>query len=113
MPLYDYRCPAGHETEALRPAGTAEIGCPCGAAARRVGAYRVAVLGAEVLRSDADTRQKFRRYHEAAEELNYRAVRRERATGRPTKTPDLWGHAKRRAAAMIAAGEAPALRKDN
>lgn len=96
MPLYLYGCGDGHRSEALRPVGTESIPCPeCGAPTRRVYGYSLALTQPE-----PDTRGMFRRFSEASQELEHRGYR----------GPNLWQRAKRRAEAMVEAGEHPAGR---
>ena len=103
MPIYAYPCAAcGLTTEAVRPLSCVEIACACGAVVRRSAANRVAVAAPAV-----DTRGMFRRFQTATQEMDYAASKIERETGQPAPVPDFWGQAQRRAAAMVAAGEAP------
>ena len=105
MPIYAYPCAAcGLITEAVRPLSCVEIACACGAAVRRSAANRVAVAAPAV-----DTRGMFRRFTEATAEIGHAAERHEQATGQPAPVPDFWGQAQRRAAALVAAGEAPTV----
>ncbi len=59
-----------------------------------------------------DSRNMFRRYQEASADIDYAATRHEQHTGQSVQDPGLWSAAKQTANAMIAAGEAPAVRKD-
>lgn len=105
MPIYAYPCAAcGLTTEAVRPLSCVEIACACGAVVRRSAANRVAVAAPA-----ADTRGMFRRFTEATAEIGHAAERQEQTTGQPAPVPDFWGQAQRRAAAMVAAGEAPTV----
>ena len=107
MPNYDYRCSRNHLTEAIRSMDCTVIGCGvCGSPAVRQAAYRVAVVAPSV-----DTRSMTRRYLEATAELDHKATALER-NGQSVTTPSYWQAAKKRANAMIAAGEAPPLRKE-
>lgn len=108
MPLYDYRCPAGHVSEALASMDCTTIVCRrCDATAERLGAYRVAVTQPEV-----DVRGKFRRFQEATAELDASARTVESSTGQGVTTPNYWTAARQRLTAMHARGEAPAVRKE-
>jgi putative FmdB family regulatory protein len=102
MPLYDFRCPIGHWSELVRTIDTESVCCPeCGEPAiRQHGAHRVSHQEPE-----ADTRGMFRRYREATQEMDHAYSKVEASTGQPVQAPDLWGIAKQRAKAMIAAGE--------
>lgn len=106
MPLYEYRCPAcGRLSEHLRPAGQHTAPCACGAEASRVPS-RFALLNPP---TGAGLRSRFSLFQEASQELNHAHVQAEAAQERALPPPDLWGAAKAKAQAMIAAGEAPAL----
>lgn len=107
MPLYDYRCNAGHRYEALRKPGTQAEQCECGQLAIRVYGYRAAIK----LDPEPDLRGKFRRFSEATLEMAHLADRRQAETGEPTPTPDFYGAAKARVKQMQAAGEAPPPRR--
>lgn len=109
MPLYDFRCPGGHTTEALRPLGTATTACACGAVAERTGVNP----GIGIVGPTTDTRGMYRRFREASAEIDYAAARHTQQTGRPATVPNLWQAAKHEARARVAAGEAPAPRKVN
>ena len=108
MPLYSFRCQRNHVQEALRPMNVDRVHCACGQPAYRVAANRVAIVGPEV-----DTRNMYRRFTEASQEMDYSATKIESATGQSVATPPLWRMAKRRAQAMIAAGEAPVFKKES
>lgn len=103
MPLYDWKCPEGHTTEAIRRSDCVGIACPrCDLTASRQFASRVAIVG-----PTTDTRNMFRRYQEASAEIGHTADTLAAATGRDVEMPNLWQEAKQRAAAMTAAGENP------
>ena len=104
MPLYQFTCSHGHVNEALRPMSVTMIPCTCGVPALRVAAYRVAITGPQV-----DSRNMYRRYDEASQEMAHVAER----TGTESPHGGLWQAAKQRARAMVAAGEISApTRKD-
>lgn len=108
MPIYDYRCPRGHVTEAIQSMDRFFIVCPvCESPADRQAANRVAVTLPEI-----DMRGKFRRYEEATAEMDYAARKVEQSTGQAAQTPSYWAMAKKRANDMIARGEAPAMHKE-
>jgi putative FmdB family regulatory protein len=104
MPLYDVRCEQGHQHEVLRHWTEADaVACPdCGGPAQRTYNYRVAIG-----QPATDTRGLFRRFTEASSEIDYAATTAEQNTGQALQTPNIWRHAKAKAAAMVAAGEAP------
>lgn len=103
MPMYDFQCPAGHVTERLTSADTISQSCRCGRIAQRVRVNRVVQRTGGVLDIDsAETRKRFSLFREAGEELEHTT----------TENMNLWGTAKARANAMLAAGEAPAIRKE-
>lgn len=84
MPLYDMRCQAGHETEVLRPAGTAVTPCPvCGERATRVFRGRAATQHAPA----ADVANLARRFEEAMSEREASWQRAE-ANGEPVVRPN-------------------------
>ena len=108
MPIYDYRCSRKHVTEAFRAMSETWIVCPvCSGVADRVAANRVAITLPEV-----DTRGLYRRFAEASAEIDHATTQVEQSTGQAVKTPNLWKHAQRRAQAMTAAGESPAVHKE-
>jgi len=103
MPLYEYRDRFGHVTEAIRPFGVDQIPCvQCGSLAARVAANRVSFKA-----PDIDTRGMFRRFSEASAEIDHAASKVEASIGQAVQTPDLWGAARQRAAAIERAGESP------
>lgn len=100
MPLFDYRCEIGHTSELIRPGSVYRVPCDaCGGPADRIISGHVAIVG-----PTTDTRGMYRRFTEASAELNH--------AGADTVAPSLWGAAKQQAAAMVQAGEAPAIRKE-
>lgn len=108
MPLYDFLCQRSHVTESIQPMDRSVIVCPvCLSPANRQAANRVTMAMPEV-----DKRGMFRRFQEASQEIDHAAARQEQSTGQAIQTPNYWGAAKERAKRMIAAGEAPATRKD-
>ena len=93
MPLYIFECPEHGRVERLRPAGTALSGCDhCSYLMRRVYGYSMAITQPE-----SDRRGMFRRFSEASADLAERGI----------DTSGAWEQSKRRANAMIAAGESP------
>ena len=93
MPLYIYRCPAGHETELLRSRQTELVACACGEAASRQAVYPVGVSG--FARTPVDQRViKMGAYNEASAELDYQHRRRTNVDGSLRPSPPLWQTAK-------------------
>lgn len=93
MALFDFRCPEGHTTEAIRPSDVRWIACPsCDLTADRQFSSSVAIVG-----PTTDMRGMFRRYQEASSEMG----------GAPSGA---WNAAKAQANAMSMAGEAPLIR---
>ena len=107
MPLYDYICKDGHAAERLRSAACYEVMCDCGHVAVRSAVNPVAI-GQPLV----DTRSMFRRFTEASQEIDHAATAHEQNTGQAVQTPNLWKSSLKRAKQMVAAGEAPPLRKD-
>ncbi len=108
MPNYEFRCVRGCVSDLVRPLGTEQAACPfCGEPAARTHApSRFDVIGPTV-----DTRGMFRRWQEATSEIDHGASKIEANTGEPVQTPNFWKQAKQKAAAMVAAGEAPVIQK--
>lgn len=78
------------------------IECPgCAQPVRRTAANRIDVVG-----PTTDTRGLFRRFRESTAEIDHTFAKAEADLERPIQAPSLWQEAKRRAAAMTAAGEA-------
>ena len=100
MPLYDYTCPDGHRTELVRPIGTEFAQCGCGKVAHKSQAHRV-----RAAQPATDTRGMFRRFTEAATEMDHAYTKVETDRGITLESPPLWKAAKAKAAAMVAAGE--------
>ena len=108
MPLYDYRCPRGHVTEAIQKMDRFLIACSvCSSPAHRVAANRVAVTLPEI-----DMRGKFRRYEEAVHEADHSAQKVAASTGQAPLPPPYWRMAKEISDTMIARGESPAMHKE-
>lgn len=93
MPFYDFHCPAGHVTEAMRPRDVTLIHCACGEPAQRASVYRVGFTG--FARTPVDQREiKIGAYQEAAAEVEYRHSRETNVDGSPKPAPSLWRAAK-------------------
>ena len=67
MPLYIYRCPQGHSTEALRGVSVAVIACDCGKVSQRQSVYATAIGGRQ-RPPVAERRVSLREYREASEQ---------------------------------------------
>ena len=101
-PLYIYRCPAGHETELLRPRSVESNVCPCGADAERQAVYHFAVVGqAAIPRDEKNYRQTYGEYREAVAEVvdGYERVNKDRPPGERVQSPDYYGKARAQAIA--------------
>lgn len=104
MPLYDYRCPAGHVFE--RRAGYDEdvTACSCGEAASRQAVNRIGFSGFAVTPTgQQDFREDYRRFQEASETIDYKVSQRERDTGTQINVP-LYKAAKKRADKLASLG---------
>jgi hypothetical protein len=105
MPLYEFKCSAGHVTEHLVPSDVTDRPCsvtPCDDWSSRQFSSRFGIVG-----PTTDTRGMFRRYQEATAEIGHAADKMAASTGRDIEMPNLWTGAKQRAEAMTAAGENP------
>lgn len=110
MPLYDWRCrDCDHVTESLGQPWDDIRRCQCGGVAERQFPNRPPMTVAPYV----DTRNWYRRYTEASAEIDHAVTRHERDTGQPAPDLGLWNAARQTANAMVAAGEAPAVRKDS
>ena len=93
MPLYVYSCPAGHETELLRPRDVEAVSCPCGQSALRKSVYEVNYGG--FARAPVDQRQiRLGAFQEASAEIEHQHSRRTNVDGSPSEQPHLWQAAK-------------------
>ena len=101
MPIFDFCCDGGHTSERLISAEIRTVVCGCGRVASRNGVNR----GIGIVGPTTDTRGMFRRFQEATADIDHAATRIEAQTGRAVETPDFWGAAKARAAAITRAGE--------
>lgn len=105
MPLYRYRCPAGHETELLRSRTAETVSCSCGEAAERLSVYRVSFSGfAETPVGQADLYRDYKRYDEAAQQLEYQKARAEDAMQQKLPDPPLARTGEAKAKALERAG---------
>ena len=104
MPLYLYRCEAGHETERLVKGRNEDaIWCACGQSAQRQSVYTVGISGFS--RAPIDQRQiKIGAYKEASAELEYKHSRQTNVDGSERPTPPLWQTAKREAKRLMNLG---------
>lgn len=102
MPIYAYRCSAGHKFEERRSYGDSIVLCGCGLDAERQAVNHVAVIGqAGVPRDERNYRHTFSEYREAVAEVQdgYERVNQARAPSEQIKEPDYFGVAKKRAVA--------------
>lgn len=100
MPRYDYRCGAGHETEATENRETDSIACFCGQASKRV--ISAAHVAGAVGFTQKPTREHYVRLDRAIN-AQHEVIDQCRRAG--IQPPDLYGEAKRR----IVAGEVEAI----
>ena len=97
MPLYDFRCGEGHETEARKEMACSEIVCPsCGGVARRKAVYaEQTIMGETVARqrlgNSIKSKHGYFRFDHADEALRELAHDADREGRDP---PDLWKHTK-------------------
>ena len=124
MPLYDYRCADCKQTrELIRPMSvTGEVCLECGGIAERVPynktymtsfetmsfgptSFQVGGQGMDI--EHPQTREKFRRFQEASQEIDHAYSKREADVGHPVQGPNLWKEAQRGALKVTQAGEAP------
>ena len=96
-PLYTFRCPSGHEHDALGAVDTPSRPCPeCVAPAVRQSIYGPTLVGA--VRVPVDQKEVGPKdYNEATAELEY-AESRAKSGGNPASTTSLWNQASRQAA---------------
>lgn len=99
MPLFDFRCAAGHVTERLSPPGVEAIGCHCGQRAERQ-LPRIAVGHAVAGRMPGG----FRRWDEASAEIEYGIAAVEQREGVTLDRPRLATAAKAKARRAMRAG---------
>jgi hypothetical protein len=102
MPLYDFRCDLGCNSEVVRPIGTEVIPCPnCGVRACRTHVpSRFDVVGPTV-----DTRGMARRFAEAVDEREHGFAQIEARTGEAYLRPDDWSRPKAKAKERARRGE--------
>jgi len=114
LPKYDYLCKSGHLTERINGYDVDTIECPvCGEEAKRQSVYAFTPFtetGVKVGRLGPVPREEKRYdvslFQEASEERDYNHKKAEEAAGRPLKSKNLWGEAKKQANAILA-GKAP------
>lgn len=97
MPLYEFRCEAGHVTERLvKSREEALIYCACGLLSRRESVYRVGMTG--FARTPVNQREiRMGAYNEASAELEYTHSRQTNIDGSLKPAPPLWQTAKQEA----------------
>lgn len=99
MALFTYRCPKGHEIEALRHRDVDAVTCPCGDVSVRQAVNRVSVIGqAEVPRDQRNYRKSYGEYREALADVSHH-VEAKRRNGEPVAQPDYYGLARAQAKA--------------
>ena len=102
MPIYDYRCTAGHEFEERRSYDDSLVPCRCGLDAQRQAVNHIAVIGqTSVPRDERNYRHTFSEYREAVDEVQdgYERVNQARAPSEQVKQPDYLSLAKAQAVA--------------
>ncbi len=117
MPLFDFVCPAGHVTEALRSSSVTVIDCACGEIGQRRDFNRVAVRVGESsdwsspvrdngrIRTPVNERRiHLRQYDEATQELEHAHRKQEESAGHALPTPGLADIAIKRANQLMKAG---------
>lgn len=105
MPIYTFRCPAGHQHDARVPVGTARRACVCGQPAQAQALYVVGVSGfARTPPSERSYEQPFRAFQEATAGMEDRHQRAEEQAGRSLQRPSLYRQAARAAKRLAAAG---------
>jgi hypothetical protein len=97
MPLYEYRCQAGHVTELLRPASVSSQRCSCGLDSQRRSVYRTAQIGGEQTLPGRD-------FLEASEMIADQHQSFERREGVEAPPPPLYRMAKAKAERMLKQG---------
>lgn len=117
MPLYSYRCPqCGGCVDALRAVAERDNAPRCAACyvilEGHLHMVRVPTAGVQLNPpTGAALRSQFGLYKEATAEIDHAYTKVETVEERSIQAPNLWGQAKERAQAMVAAGEAPSMRQ--
>lgn len=95
MPLYSFRCPAGHafDKRVVSYDTTLET-CACGAEARRAEVNLTSIVGETVMKP---VKYRVSEFQEAHQEVDYAYSKVEQETGEKVKRPDLWKAAKQEA----------------
>lgn len=106
MPIFTFRCPAGHTAEKLvRDRETSVIPCECGLNAGRDAVYSMAFSGfAATPVGQQDMREDFRRFREASEGLEYKHERLEDSRQQRLAPPPLYKAAHRKAESLAKGG---------
>lgn len=99
MPLYSFRCPEGHEMEALVSRDTELRWCDCGKPAARQSVYRFAHSMGRT-----NSTEKLTNYSEAAAEMEYAHKRTDDPAVKEQNPPAIWHAAKVRAEAQMLSG---------
>lgn len=85
MPLFEFRCSAGHYTERLQGFSGAEvIACACGEPASRVEVNRI------MFNMPGRQGEKYAHYHEAASEAQYQHDKTDDPVAKAATRPDIW-----------------------
>lgn len=95
MPLYEYRCECGRGREDFRSVANRDHAPKCHGDMHRV----MSVVRQINAPTGAALRSNYQLFTEASQELDAAGV----------NTTEIWNHAKSKANAMVAAGEAPPL----
>lgn len=108
MPLYEFACPRGHRTEALKRAGVVTVPCACGAPAHRLEVYAPAIGGRA--RPPAGQRAvDLRTYREATEQIAYEHGRAEESAQQGLPSAPLMAQAQANAAKLRSSGVTDSL----
>lgn len=97
MPRYDYRCPANHRFEEYAGFDDDTMLCVCGQTATRIGVYHDQYISCETgpkggtrsepPREEKSYRHEFKRFQEAASEIDYA---HSRVDDPKVKPPNMW-----------------------
>ena len=97
MPLYTYKCPDGHETDALKSVLINCIQCECGQGAQRLSVYRISHTGFTPTPLDQRTYD-IKPFQEASSEIAYKHERAVDASqNQNLAAPPLWKMAQAKA----------------
>ena len=103
MPLYIYRCAAGHATEVRQRSDVRVIECGCGMVAERQTFYATQI-GGRARTPVGERKISVRAFTEASEQVAYQHEQAVESAQREVPGPQLWKAAKARAAALSRAG---------